>query len=119
MPGIEREREAPAAPLGPEELGRRREQGWRAAVVEWERELPGESEGLDGGRIGVPFGYRVAPGRVQREEDPAEVAAPAAVMAPAAERAGARANSSICCRSLTWRALASLRVGIGPPGGGA
>jgi hypothetical protein len=118
MPGIEREREVPAAPLGPEELGRRREQGWRAAVVEWEREVPGESEGPDGGRIDVPFGYRVAPGCVQLEEDPAEVGVLAAVMAPAAERAVARAKSSICCRSLSRRALASSRAGIGPPGGG-
>jgi hypothetical protein len=67
----ERIRQESPASLGPEDIARQTEQGWKLVAVEWERELP-ESESASPAPEEVPFGLRVASDAPRLEEDPIE-----------------------------------------------
>jgi Recombinase len=77
MGKTERWREEFAVAPDLNELKRRVEQGWKAASVDWYREVPaGEPEGVPGKNGGqfedVPFGFRVADDCQRLQEEPSE-----------------------------------------------
>ena len=70
MAKIERVRQDVPGPLGPEELAKKAEAGWKLVAVEWEREVPEEQAHA---AEDVPFGLRVvANDPPHLEENPTE-----------------------------------------------
>lgn len=67
----DRFREALTEPVTEELLNRRAAEGWRPAVIEWERLDAGEGPGRT--LEEVPYGLKVADDHVHLEENPAEV----------------------------------------------
>jgi hypothetical protein len=70
MARIERMRQEMPQSVGPDEIARQAELGWKLVAVEWERELP-DSEAAAAAED-VPFGLRVAKDPPRLEEDPTE-----------------------------------------------
>lgn len=73
MARFERVREAVKSPLHLEHFTQRAESGWRLVALEWERELPGETEPVSRRLEPVPFGLRVAEDCMHLEENPLEM----------------------------------------------
>jgi len=70
MARTERMRQEKPQWIGPEEIARQAEQGWKLVAVEWERELP-EAEASAPAEE-VPFGLQVAKDAARLEQNPTE-----------------------------------------------
>jgi hypothetical protein len=73
MARFERVREPVQFPLHLDHFTKRAEGGWRLVALEWERELPGESQEAARRLEPVPFGLRVAEDCMHLEENPLEM----------------------------------------------
>ena len=69
MAYIEHARDTLTGPITENYLQKRIGEGWKPVVVEWQREVPGETSRM---KIGTPYGLRVAHDCVDLEEDPSE-----------------------------------------------
>ncbi len=70
MAKVERKRQEMPLSIGPDEIARQSEQGWKLVALEWERELPDSETATP--TEDVPFGLRVAKDPPRLEEDPKE-----------------------------------------------
>jgi len=70
MARMERMRQEKPQSIGPEEIARQAEQGWKLVAVEWERELPESEESRRPEE--TPFGLQIAKDAVRLEENPVE-----------------------------------------------
>jgi len=73
MARFERVREAVSSPLQLDYFTKRGEGGWKLGALEWERELPGETQEAARRLEPVPFGLRVAEDCMHLEENPLEM----------------------------------------------
>ena len=70
MSKVERMRQEKPQSIGPDDIARQAEQGWKLVAVEWERELPEDEAAARAEEI--PFGLQVAKDAVRLEENPTE-----------------------------------------------
>lgn len=70
MARVERMRQEMPQSIGPDEIARQAEQGWKLVAVEWERELP-ESEQTARAEE-IPFGLQINKDAARLEENPQE-----------------------------------------------
>jgi len=70
MARMERMRQEKPQSIGPDDIARQAEQGWKLVAVEWERELPESGESKPAEEI--PFGLQVAKDAARLEENPVE-----------------------------------------------
>ena len=70
MARVERKRQEMPQSIGPDEIARQAEQGWKLVAVEWERELPESEQAARAEEI--PFGLQISKDTSRLEENPGE-----------------------------------------------